>query len=360
MSDTGGEKTHEATPHKREEALKEGRFAKSRDIGAAGSTAVVLGVLFGSRQAIGRACELMFLRCHGNLMAGVRGDVGGVRAAVLGVLAVSAAPAALAAAVVGVAAGLAQSGGRINMGALSFNPGRMNPLPNLGQLFSPRKGSLEVLMGLLRVGVVGYVVYRALTLELPGVMSFSAMPTGASAGALAGSAARVVTHALCALGAIAAIDYAKSYFTLERDMRMSRQEVMDESRARDGDAKVKARMRARARALARKRSLRNVRTATVVIANPTHVSVALRYSPTDPAPVVVSKGHDEVALQIRAEARRHGIPILEHRALARALDAEVQIGHAVPSVHFAAVARILAFIFRLRGRAGMARARYGA
>jgi flagellar biosynthetic protein FlhB len=101
--------------------------------------------------------------------------------------------------------------------------------------------------------------------------------------------------------------------------------------------------------MARKRALNAVKNADVIVTNPTHVAVALRYGPKDPAPVVLAKGHDEVALRIRAEARKHGIPILENRRLARALDAEVAIGRPVPAAHFAAVARILAFVFRLRG-----------
>ena len=208
----------------------------------------------------------------------------------------------------------------------------------------------------LRVGIVGYVAYRALLLELPALMAFARLAPEASVGTLLSAIVHVVTNALGALAVIAVIDYARNRYTLEQDLKMSRQEIMDENKSQDGDPKMKGRMRARARALARKRSLANVKQATVIIANPTHISVALRYSPTAPAPIVVSKGHDEVAMQIRSEARKYGIPILENRPLARALDAEVQIGHPVPAAHFAAVARTLAFVFRLRGNFGTRRA----
>lgn len=121
-------------------------------------------------------------------------------------------------------------------------------------------------------------------------------------------------------------------------------------RSNDGDPKVKARMRARAKALARRRAALDMKNAAVVITNPTHVAVALRYGAKDPAPVVIAKGHDEVALQIRADARKHGVPIIESRALARSLDAEVPIGRPIPGAHFAAVAKVLAFVYRLKGR----------
>jgi flagellar biosynthetic protein FlhB len=94
----------------------------------------------------------------------------------------------------------------------------------------------------------------------------------------------------------------------------------------------------------------NVRKAAVVVTNPTHIAVALRYERSDIAPVVIAKGHDDVALRIRSEARRHGVPILENKPLARALDAEVPLGHFVPAAHFVAVARVLAFVMRLQGR----------
>ncbi len=352
MSESSSEKTYEATPQKLEDARKEGRFAKSRDISAVATTAAVLALMLGSRDAIAGAADTMFVRCCGDLGAAMHGEYSGARQAVIAFLLVSAAPAALAAAIVGAGSGLAQSGATVNFDVLSFKPERLNPFPALAQLFSPKKGTIEVLVSLLRVSVVGYVVYRALLLELPVMLSYARLEPVASANHLASATVRIVTTALCALGLMAVIDYMKSRFTLSRDLRMSRQEIVDESRSRDGDQKVKGRMRARARALARKRSLANVKTATVVIANPTHISVALRYRATDPAPVVVSKGHDEVAMLIRKEARRCGIPILENRPLARALDAEVQIGHPVPSTHFAAVARVLAYVYRLRGFTG--------
>lgn len=356
MSETAGEKTQEATPQRVEEARKEGRFAKSRDISAVACTAAVLALLVGSRDACSRSIDLLFTRCHGDLSALSRGDTSSVVSGAVGVLAATAAPAAVVAAVIAATSGLAQSGGRINPNALTFNPERLNPFTNIQQLLSPIKGSAEVLMGLLRVGVVGYVVYRALSLELPMILGLSYITPSVGSQLLMGALVRIVTSAVVALGGIAALDYLKSRMSIARDLRMSRQEIVDESRSRDGDPKMKGRMRARARAAARKRSLANVKTATVVVSNPTHISVALRYSAADPAPIVVAKGHDEVALQIRAEARKHGIPILENRPLARALDAEVPIGHIVPSVHFAAVARVLAFVFRLRGVPGTRRA----
>jgi flagellar biosynthesis protein FlhB len=349
MSDDQGERTFDPTPKRREQFRKEGRFPRSKDAGGLLAQLAVLGVLLGSRDAIGHAIRLLFLRTHGDLGAIAAGNSEEISQAALGVLLVLAVPTVLAACFGAVVAGFVQAGLQINLEVLSFDLSKLNPIPHLGQLFSLKKGGVQVLLSLLRVGLVGYVAYRALLLELPVLLSLAREDVVVGAGHLAAAASRVLLNALGALGAIAGVDYAQSRFSLGQEMKMTRKEVTDEARSSDGDPKLKARMKARARALLRKRSLAKVKTASVVVANPTHISVALRYAPNDPAPIVVAKGHDELAMQIRAEARKHRVPILENRPLARALDAEVDIGQTIPGAHFAAVAKILAFVYRIRG-----------
>jgi flagellar biosynthetic protein FlhB len=349
VSDEQGEKSFDPTPRRREEFIKQGRFAQSKDIGGVVGMACVLGIIVGSREGIGGAVRVLFLRCHGDLSAIGRHDSDGIMHAVVGILFVLAMPAAFAGALGSIIASVAQSGIHVNFDAISFKPERLNPLPKLGTLFSPKKGTTQAGLSLLRVGLVGYATYRALIIELPTIFELSRVGIDVAGARLLDAVVRVILTALGALAGVAVVDYAQSRFFLGKEMMMTRKEVMDESRSQDGDPKVKMRMRARARALARKRSLNNVQQASVVVANPTHIAVALRYAASDPAPIVVAKGHDDVALQIRVEARKYGIPIIENRPLGRALDAEVPIGRPVPVAHFAAVARILAFVFRLRG-----------
>ena len=349
MSDQDGERSFDPTPQRREQFRKDGRFARAKDAGGVLSTGAAIGILLGSREAIGRATRVLFLRCYSDLGALGRHDVDGIAGAALAILGVLVAPAAIAAALGATAAGVGQAGFHVNLEAIAFKPDRLNPFPRLGTLFSPKKGGVQALLSVLRVGLVGYVGYRALLIELPDLMTLSRSRVDVGTTHIVDAATRVLLNALAALAVVAGVEYAQSHFSLAREMKMTRREVMDEARSRDGDPKAKGRMRSRARALARKRSLAHVKSASVVVANPTHISVALRYSPQDLAPIVVAKGHDDVALQIRAEARKHGVPILENRALARALDAEVPIGRAIPAAHFAAVARIMALVFRLRG-----------
>ena len=254
--------------------------------------------------------------------------------------------------------GLAQTGFRINADAFAFKPERLNPLPRLGQMVSPKKAAMEGLLSALRVGAVAYAAFRVITADLPTIVGLARAGVDVAVGQIAAAATHLLLVAAGTVSAVALIDYVQSRRRIAQEMRMTRRELMDEMRQNDGDPKVKARLRARAKAMARKRALQSVRTASVVVTNPTHVAVALRYEDCDAAPVVIAKGHDELAMRIRAEARKHGIPILENRALARALDAEVPVGRSVPLAHFAAVARVLAFVYRLPGarRRGMRRA----
>lgn len=346
MSDE--EKSHEATPHKREEARKQGRFARARDAGTIATIGAALGALVASKAAIGRAVQLLFTGTHGNLLAISSGETGSVLRTAGFALAAIAGPPAIAAAIAGTVAGFAQAGFHLNLDLVSFKTDRLNPLPKLGQLFQMRHGGLEVAMALLRVGAVGAVGWRAIKGELPVILRLGAEPFEAIGGDLAGIVTRVIGYVLLSILVLGVIDYAQSRFNLERDLMMSHKEIMDETKQQDGDPKLRGKMRAKARALAKKRSLVKVKDAAVVVTNPTHVSVALRYRDNDPAPIVVAKGHDELAMRIRAEARKHGVPILENRRLARALDAEVPLGHPVPGAHFVAVARVLAFVYHLK------------
>jgi flagellar biosynthetic protein FlhB len=259
-------------------------------------------------------------------------------------------PVLVGAAVGGSLAGFAQAGIHIQTSMLGFRPERLNPLPKLQNMVDPKHALIETVMSLLRVGAVGFVGYRVVMLEVPRIIRLAGMPLNDGVPIVIEIVVRVVMWVLGALAVVAAADWAQSKIVLERSLKMSRQEIMDEQKSEDGDPKVKARMRQRARAMARKRAMNAVKDASVVVTNPTHVSVALRYREGDPAPIVVAKGHDEVAMEIRVRARQHGIPIIESRALARALDKEVRVGQPVPAAHYAAVAKVLAFVFRLKGR----------
>jgi flagellar biosynthetic protein FlhB len=355
MAEQAGEKSFEATETRREEYRKKGSYAKARDAGSVFAMAAVMATLLGSRASIGGALDELFASTLGNVGALTHGNGAPVFDAALHAFFAIAAPCAIAAAVASAGIGAVQSGMRIDTDILGFDVERLNPFSRLGQIFSPTNAAKETIMSLLRVGAVGVVAYRILMLELPDLLASSRMTLDNGLAHLVGVVTRVILSSLISIAVIAVADYTQSRFSLEKQMKMTRQEMMEEGRQRDGDPKVKARMRQRARAMAKRRAMNKVKEADVIVTNPTHVAVALRYGKKDPAPIVVAKGTDEFALQIRTEARKHGIPILENRPLARALEATVPIGGAIPAMHFAAVARVLAFVYKLRGRKPLAR-----
>lgn len=349
MSDSG-DKKHDATPNKIEEERKQGRFPRARDAGGLAATLGALGALVGTSEHALQDMRSCFARTHGDLTALTRGDGPSLASFVGGVLVSVTVPAAIAAAVCAAIAGAAQAGIRVDMDLIAFKPEHLDPIPRLKNLFSPKHALTEIAMAALRIAIVGLIANRALRDELPGLLALTSVPVNVALRRAAALCLKLALEVTAGLVLLAVADYAQSRFTLGREMRMTTQEIKEEQRQQDGDPRLKARRLGRARAALRRRMLADVKKADVVVTNPTHVAVALRYKDKDPAPIVVAKGHDEAALRIRAEARKHGIPIIENRALARALDAEIKVGEVISGAHYAAVAHVLAFVFRLRGK----------
>jgi flagellar biosynthetic protein FlhB len=298
----------------------------------------------------GRAVDQLFQYCFGNVDALIRGDRDMVIFVVGTGLLFMVLPVTLAATFGSIIANVLQKGLHFYPDNISFDLSRLNPLPRLQELFKPVHASKELMLAVLRVVIIGSVAYNAVVPEIPRLLALTVSPLNESYTYLVDLVFWLIVKVLAALIMLAAIDYLQSYFEVEKEMKMTMQEIKEEQRAQDGDPKVKGRLRARARQMAKQRMMQGVKQADVIVTNPTHISVALRYAKTDVAPVVIAKGHDEDALQIRAEARRYSIPIVENRPLARALDAEVRIGQIIPGQHFQAVAQVLAFVFKLKSR----------
>jgi flagellar biosynthesis protein FlhB len=158
-------------------------------------------------------------------------------------------------------------------------------------------------------------------------------------------AGRLMIAALVAIGLVAALDFFWQRWSFMQRMKMSRQDLRDETKQSEGDPHIRAKLRQIRLERSRKRMLANVPKATVVITNPTHYSVALRYLPeTDAAPMCMAKGVDDLAMRIREKAKEHNIPIVENVALARALYASVEPDQTIPREHFEAVAKVIGFV----------------
>lgn len=250
--------------------------------------------------------------------------------------------------VVGVVTTVAQVGFQINTEKLEPDLDKLNPANGLGKLFSVGalvRGLLTILKVLALVGVAYFV------LDGRGGLVAS-LGTGRLAGAAPVAWALVMRLALyltAAVALVAILDYVYQRYRFEQSLMMTKEELKQELKQEEGDPMVKARIRQIARERTKRKMLTEVPKATVVVTNPTHYAVALRYDANrDSAPVVVAKGKGAFAVRIMKLARDSGVPVLERPPLARALQS-VKEGQPIPGVLFRAVAEVLAFVMRLRG-----------
>lgn len=245
----------------------------------------------------------------------------------------------------GVLASLLQNAPNIVLERIRPQFSRISPAQGFKRVFG-LQGQVEFLKALFKFTAISTIVLlvlmrnddvflRALTTEAVAIPELIREIIG-----------RLLGSAAVALTALAGFDLVWSRFNWRRDLKMSRQEVKDEMKQMEGDPLVKARLRSLGRDRARRRMIEAVPSATLVVANPTHFSVALRYRPeTDAAPVVVAKGQDLIALKIREMAEAHEIPIFENVALARALYKQVEVDNLIPQEFYKAVAELVQYVY---------------
>jgi flagellar biosynthetic protein FlhB len=289
-------------------------------------------------------------RCFREPLMLVRGDMASVIEQTIKVLVMACMPVALFACAAGMAAGFAEAGFHPNFETLEPKFERLEPLGKLQKLFSPKEGLVNTALSLLRVGIVGAVAYSVLEKEFPGLAVASRGTLTMAALQIGAVTFKVAAWCTFALGILAIIDYAQSWWKHEQSIKMSRQELKDEMQQQEGSPQVRARQRQRARDLLKRGIKKAIKDATVVVTNPTHVAVALRYHPSEGAPVVVAKGYDEIAQHIKRLAQELNVPMVENVPLARGLAEKVRVGKRIPGDFYAAVAEVLAFVYRLRGR----------
>jgi flagellar biosynthetic protein FlhB len=347
------DRTEKATPKHRKQAREKGQVARSGDLG--GSVVLVTGLLAVSVMApriaeSGAASFRAILAdiAHPNAATSAAG-LNGLMHSTLSTIALSVAPIAGACMIAGLLAGVAQTGGRPTLHAIKPDFRRINPVSGARNLFGPNL-AFEALKAILKVGVVGAVA--ALTL-LPSITDLAAsvgIPPEALASIAGHRALGVAQHAAFAYIGIGLIDYAWKRFRHERQLRMTKQQVRDEVRQYGVSAEVKSALRRRQMQLARARMMAAVPDADVVVTNPTHYAIALRYDGSKTAPEVVAKGKDLVAAQIRRIAQENNVPLVADPPLARALHSSTEIGQVIPQELYAAVARVLAYVYRVASR----------
>jgi len=247
-----------------------------------------------------------------------------------------------------VASPLMLGGWLFNSGSLGPKFERMNPLKGIMNMFS-LNSLVELIKSILKTILVGTIAWFTMRSHIGAVLNLSVEPLESSSSHMRQLLWVSFITMVCALIVIAAIDVPYQLWNYTRKLKMTRQEVKEEHKEIDGDPQIKARIRALQRAAARRRMMSSVPTADVVVTNPSHFAVALKYSEgAMSAPVVVAKGTEAVAAKIREVAQEHKVPILEAPPLARALHYHTDIGEEIPEALYAAVAEVLAYVFQLR------------
>ena len=353
------DKTETATPKRRDDAREQGQVAMSQDaVAAAALVGGAIVLMLGGHLLAVHAGRMIESACLG---LGVRGVEHFSVPQWTQLIAGSAEPVLLPVVVlvlpllvVVLASSYVQVGLQITPKAVAWNPSKLNPIKGWSKVFSSRgavRTATSFTKTLIVTGVTAWMAWR----DVPAISGLA----GAELGPVLVAIGKVFTHcalaALIAIVAVAMFDYFYQRWQHERDLRMSKKDVREEAKATDGDPQVKARIRSIQREMARRRMMSDVPKATVVITNPTHYAVALRYDrnadeASGRAPVVVAQGADDVAQRIKDVARTAGVPLHEDVALARALHAQVEIGQEIPAGLFQAVAGVLAYVFRLNER----------
>ena len=347
-----GEKTEKATPKRRGEAFSKGQGAHSMELGGA---AVLLAALL----ALSLTGPATFQRL-GELTASILRLAASPQIvshtglpAVLGDVArqtgLAALPLLATCAVAGILVNVAQTRGRIAREKLKPDPKRLNPLSGLRNLFGPNS-AVETAKGLAKVGIIGAIVALALLPKLEEFGALVGMPAADLLTTASGDVLHLAQRAALAYVLIGFADFLWQRHRFEKSIRMDKQEVKEELKQSDLPQEVKGALRRKAIEAARRRMMDAVPTADVVVTNPTHYAVALRYDREHLAPVVVAKGQDHVAFKIRDLARASGVAVVPDPPLARSLHASVEIGHMIPEELYQAVAQLLAFVYRVAGR----------
>jgi flagellar biosynthetic protein FlhB len=347
---TGQERTHPASPRKRQKARDDGQVAKSREVNSVMLIGGAIGffVLFGGSwmntwtETVQEGLDVFSI---------FEMDLGWSELGrhwmknTLTLLS----PFLILFPLLALAANLPQVGFQITTKVLIPKPNRISPASGLKRLFSAT-GFVEALKSIGKILLIGWIAYATLRPEIPRFPLLCTRPLGGALSYAAIIAFKLVIRVWVALVFLAFLDYLFQRWNFERELRMTKQEVKEEAKETEGDPQVKARIRSVQMNLARRRMMQEVPSADVVVTNPDHVAVALRYErDKEMAPLVVAKGAGFLCERIKQIAREHGVPVIEKPPLARLLYRQVDLGREIPVEVYRVVAEILSYVYRLKG-----------
>ncbi len=348
-----GEKTEEPTEQKKRKARSEGTRARTPDLGAWGGVLLASMLLPWTARAIMARTQALFTRSTQAFVDPEPAKALELLKAGATDIVILSAPITVSLFLFAILGTAAQGGLRPATKLLKPDFKKLNPLKGLKKTFGGQ-AAWEAVKSVVKVVILGLVVYNTMQTLIPTLLGATAMPLQTIIGLVADTVLQVIRVAAVTGLVLAFADYFVAKRRTNKQLKMSKEEVKEEHKKSEGDPHVKGQIRQRQHEMARGRMMADVPTADVVVVNPTHVSVALRYDPTKGAPRVVAKGMGVIALKIREVADEHRVPMVSDVPLARALYGACDIGDEIPAEFFGAVARVLAFIMMLKSKGSAA------
>lgn len=355
MADDSSDKTEAPTPKRREKAREDGQIARSQDLT---SSMLLVGITILLGATGGRLVEalgtLLAICLDGSLAIRADRDVVPTFVQAGAIVGGAMWPLMLGTVVIAIAANFLQVGFHPSLKRITPTfP--FNPMKGLKKMFGGGGGSgrgpAGLAMNVAKLVVVTFLAYTALHGKVDAIIGVANLEPVEIFQLCAGIVYDITLRIGIVLLLLAIVDFGYQKYSIEKSLKMTKQEVKDEMKNAEGDPKIKARRRQIAMQLAMKRMATEVPKADVIVTNPTHYAIALKYDEAKGgAPKVVAKGTDLVALRIREIAAEHGIPIIERPPLARALYRLCEVGQEIPEQFYSAVAEILAYVYELTGR----------
>ncbi len=351
-TESGADRSEEASAKRLGEARERGEVPRSRELGTMLLLMSATGVLWSSSDqflgAIQRSMRSNFDVVHGMALNDVELTLV-LRNVVVDIL-TALAPFLMVSAVVSIAGSIALGGWTFSVEAIGFKWNRIDPVAGVGRMFSV-KSLVELLKATVKFVLLLGIALGVMWHDRAIISNLALVPLEAAIATTSGLAFKAFLWVSGGTVLIAAIDVPFQLWDYAKNLRMSKQELREEARESDGSPEVKARIRSLQQELASRRMMEQVPKADVVVTNPEHYAVALRFDPdTMAAPLLVAKGADAVAFRIRELAKSSGVTLLEAPPLARAVYHSTKLNHEIPTGLYLAVAQVLAYVFQLRGQ----------
>lgn len=352
QSGSDQEKTEDPSQHRLDKAREEGNVAQSKDLTSLMVLVACVSVawLAGPLLLDDLFNVFRYFWSQSAVVFVTKDNMGELLLKFLYAIARIVLPIALAGFVAGILGSVLQIGFNISTKPLEPNPDKINPVKGLKRLFS-MNAVVEGAKAIFKLAAVATVTFFIVQSELVNSAVMSEFESIQIITYMGSMSFRLVAGVGLALFVISVADYAWQKYQHFKKLKMTKEEAKREHKEREGDPLIKSRIRAVQKEMARKRMMLDVQTADVIVTNPTHIAVAIRYDAEKmAAPKVVAKGSDFIAMKIREIAKEHNVPIVENVPLARALHKSVKVGKYVPRALYQAVAEVLAYIYRLKGK----------